>query len=113
MMDFSSGWGTSTSNGRSGKNGKSFPQVVFKIKKSLYLQRNRVYIGTSVNGPCPTLWVQQTRHSQVSLRHTKGLLQVLQVGLSVHSAHVDESGTGEHKNGQFVHDSNLKFVCTK
>lgn len=46
-----------------------------------------------------TLWVQQARHSQVSLCNAEGLFQVLQVGLLVHSAHVDESGAGEHKNG--------------
>lgn len=41
-----------------------------------------------------TLRVQQARHSQVSLCNTKGLFQVLQVGLLVHSAHVDESWAG-------------------
>lgn len=42
-----------------------------------------------------TLWIQKTGHSQVSLGHTESLLQVLQVGLSVHFSHVDKSWTGE------------------
>lgn len=45
-----------------------------------------------------TLRIQQACHSQISLCHIKRLLQVLQVGLMLHSAHVNQSGTGKHTN---------------
>lgn len=44
--------------------------------------------------PNLTLGVQEACHPQVSLCHIEGLFQVLLVGLLVHSAHVNESGTG-------------------
>lgn len=39
-----------------------------------------------------TLRVQQSGDAQVSLCHAEGLLQILLVALSVHLAHVDQSG---------------------
>ena len=45
-----------------------------------------------------TFGVQEACHSQVSFSHTEGLFKVLQVGLSVHFTHVEESGTSENKN---------------
>lgn len=59
-----------------------------------------------INWACLTLRVEQARHSQVSLCHTEGLFQVLLVGLSVHFAHVDESGT---KGTQEVTISHQQF----
>lgn len=39
-----------------------------------------------------TLRIQEPGHAQIPLRHREGLVQVLQVGLTIHLAHVDEHG---------------------
>lgn len=88
MMDFSSGCGTSTSSGE--KDADVFLAILRTLRS--FSEEADVPVAR-------TLWVQQARHSQVSLCNSEGLFQVLQVGLLVHSAHVNESGAGEHKHG--------------
>lgn len=49
-----------------------------------------------------TFRVQQSGDSQFSLCHAEGLLQILLVALSVHLAHVDESGPANRKRNRRV-----------
>ena len=50
-----------------------------------------------------TFGVWQTCHSQVFLSHVEGVFQVLQVVLTVHFTHVNQSGPiGKHKHGLSV-----------
>lgn len=79
MMDFSSGCATSTSAGREGLGwGTSW-------WGGMGLRR-----GTPQFPPARTFGVQQPRHPQIPLGHGEGLVQVLQVALAVHPAHVDQ-----------------------
>lgn len=61
------------------------------------IQQQTLLFGLKRKPAGRTFRVQEAGHSQVSFGHVKGLLQVFQVGLSVHFAHVDESGAGEQK----------------
>lgn len=48
-----------------------------------------------------TLRVQQSGDAQVSLCHAEGLLQILLVALSVHLAHVDQSGPAARESREW------------
>lgn len=76
MIDFSSGWGTSTSVGEVSQWGPPCKQQG----------------GAGRRGSARTLRVQEPCHSQVPLCHREGLVQVLQVGLTIHLVHVDKHG---------------------
>ena len=57
-----------------------------------------------------TLGVQQSGDAQVSLCHAEGLLQILLVALSVHLAHVNQSGpaAGESREGAQMEGAPLR-----
>lgn len=53
-----------------------------------------------------TFWIQQACDAQVSLCYAEGLLQILQVGLSVHLIHVNQIGPTmkEKKEEEMIKD---------
>lgn len=101
MMDFSSGWGTSTSGERedSWAGGRRTPgwRGMGALRGSPPPPQDAV--PSQTGAPAHTFGVQQARHPQVPLGHGESLVQVLQVALAIHPVHVDQHGPVGSGNG--------------
>lgn len=87
MMDFSSGWGTSTSGEEKG--GRECCAAPPKGDP-------RPAHGAAHPG---TFRVQEPRHTQVVFSHREGLLQVLHIALVVDLVHVNQHWPAEGRGG--------------